>query len=549
MSVSHPRIILGLCCLVCTACIGNSPAQLALDNAPGAGAAAAASSAHLRRLTQVEYQNSITDLLGTDVAWKVSIDADPSQPGVFSTVTAAVTSSTSQDVAMYDTAAQGLAAQRFADPQAAAAFMGCTPTLDANDACAQSFLRQFGGRVLRRPLTPAEMQRYSAAYGAFAQSGNSVWSAPQAVTAAFLESPKFLYRAEVAANPNAAGVQPVDAYTLASRLSYLLLSSTPDAALLQAAAAGDLDTAAGVAAQAKRLLALPQAHAGINRYFAEWLNYTYMDGLNKDPNLFPAMSPTLGASMRGEFDRVVESLVFTQSADISQLLTTQDTFLNGELAALYGVPGITGSNFVPYTFAASSPRAGLLTMAGYLAIQSPATRTSPTHRGLFIREALLCQNLPGPPANVPPFQEVPPAGGPQTMRQRLTEHKSSASCAACHTLMDPLGFALEHFDGMGVYRGTDQGLTLDTTGTLDAATFADARGLGQQVQARADLGACITRQVYTYALGQVPSATQAAGLAALSQGFDQGGKNFQSLLLELVQSDAFRLVSAAGGAN
>ena len=500
--------------------------------------------AALRRLTQFEYQNSVLSLLGnTNIVFNVAIDPDPSTPGVFTTVVASKVSSTNQDITQYESSALDLASQRFSSTARGQAFVGCTPSGSPNDTCIANFITTLGRRAFRRPLTTVESARYVAGYEQMLDNTNNVWTAASEITAAFLESPHFLYRDEVGAATNQNNVRVLNGYDMAARLSYFLWRTTPDDALLQAAEDGDLDTTQGVLTQADRLWRDPQARPAIIGYYEEWMGLSYLDNLSKDPNIFPQASSTIGHAMRLEFDGVVQNLVFDAPQSVTALLNTRQTYLNSELANLYGVTGIQNTTVVPYTFSASSPHMGLLTMAGFLAIQSPATRTSPTHRGLFVRENLLCQTLPSPPANVPPL-DANASTAPMTMRQILTTHRSDPSCNSCHTLMDPLGLSMEHFDGIGAYRATDQGLTLDTTGELDSQNFADVQGLAKAVAARPDFMPCVERKAYAYAFGaDVPAATDPT-IAAMSTTLASGSQDFHAVVMALIASDAFRRAGA-----
>ncbi len=548
---TYPRRIVGALVLaLLAACTGNmaSSSQTLFSSQGGdqnAPAGTTYAAATLRRLTQVEYQNSVLAILGnSNISFNVPIDADPSTPGVFSTVVASKVSSNNQDVTQYEASALDVAQQRFSTTAGGQAFVGCTPSGAPNDACIANFVSTFGRRAFRRPLTYAETQRYVAGYQQMVANTNNVWTAATQITAAFLQSPYFLYRDEMGTATNRSNYRVLNGYDMAARLSYFLWRSTPDDALLQAAADGELDTSAGLQSQAERLWNDPQARPAVIGYYEEWMGLTYLDALSKDPNAFPQTSATLGHAMRSEFDAVVQSLVFDAPANVTSLMTTRQTFLNAELAALYGVTGIQNATLAPYTFPASSPHMGLLTMAGFLAIQSPATRTSPTHRGLFVRENLLCQTLPSPPANVPALTN-PNSNVAMTMRQRLTAHRSDPSCNSCHVLMDPLGFSMEHFDGIGAYRTTDQSLTLDTTGDLDGQNFSDVAGLASIVQARTDFVPCIERKAYAYALGSdLPSATDPTIVAMSSTLAIGSAQDFHAVVMALITSDAFRRAGA-----
>jgi len=327
----------------------------------------------------------------------------------------------------------------------------------------------------------------------------------------------------------------LDAYALASRLSYFLTGSTPDAELLAAAAAGELATPAQIEQQVLRLLATPRAHEMVRNFLGQWLR---LEGaVDKDPALYPQYG-SLQADMVNETLTFGEHVVFEEG--YPRLLQNQATYVNEPLARFYGIQGVTGAGFRRVTLDTALQRAGLLTQASILAANSHADSTSPVRRGLFVLRQLLCVTIPPPPVDVPPLQPARPG---LTMRQRMQQHSQTA-CAGCHHMIDGLGFGLEHFDAIGRYRTSEDGVPIDATGTVtlrDAQlSFDGALELSKLLATSADVPDCIAVQFFRFALqryeeaGEVPCSLLRAQLALRS------GATFRDMFVAIATSDSFR---------
>lgn len=489
----------------------------------------------LFRLTRAQYLNSVRDLLGA-VELPADIEADTPLHG-FTSIGASEVTISPRAVEQYEAAAHQLAQQVFA-AERRVAFTGC----DAPDAaCARGFLARFGRQAWRRPLSQAELDALTGLFEQLATDLQDRWQALQFTTAGVLQAPDFLFRVEQG-EPAASG-RRYTGYEMAARLSYLLWNSTPDAALLDAAERGELTDAAGVQAQAERLLADPRARDTIRAYFGEYFNLGRLDHLEKDRDLFPQMSATLGAAMRGEIERVIDDLVFEQDTDLRALLTTRRTFVTAELAALYNLPAVEETGFVPVELPADGPRGGLMTMGGILALNAHNTVTSPTHRGKFIQNMLLCFDVPPPPPGVvTSLEEIPDDGVPITTRQKLARHAEDPACAGCHTLMDPMGLPLENFDAIGAWRTTENGLPIDASGAINGEPFVGARALGERLREQDAIADCVARRLFRHATGRLEEPGQERAVLDLTDAFIADGHRFKSLLIELVLSDGFRQV-------
>jgi hypothetical protein len=506
----------------------------------------------LRRLTTQQYANTVRDLLGPR-ATPGALEPDPSSDDEFLLTSVAVARvvPSARAIDQYDASARDLARQIFADPARRQELVGCTPQ-NADDACIRRFLAGFGRRAWRRPLTDEEIGRYSVAVATVARSQNDVWAGLETATAALLASPHFLYRAELG-TPVAPGStrRALDDHELATRLSYGLVDTTPDLPLLDAAGRGDLRKRPEVLrATIERLLASPAARRPLLTFFSEWLGTIGLDrnGVAKDAALFPDASPALARGMFQEIDGLVGSLVFDRDVDLVSLYGTRETFLTAELARLYGLPPgavPAGPSSSPYTLP-DGPRGGFLTTGAFLALNARASMTSPTLRGMFIRERLLCQHIPPPPPNVETTLPPPPPGVQQeTMRQRLTRHMADPSCAGCHRVIDPLGLALENFDALGAFRMSDGGQPLDLGGELDGRRFDGPQALQQLIRAHEAAVPCLITRVVQHLTGTGDPAVAGSSAAQLTETWRRAGGRLKPFLLGYLESDLFRTVEGA----
>jgi hypothetical protein len=497
---------------------------------------AASESPPMRRLTTLQYRNVIHSVFGPDVPVPATFSTDLVQGG-FSSLGAVGVGMDDLSTRQCDAAAWSIAT--LVTTAERRERLGCVPTLDLVDSCTRQLIRLYGQRLWRRPLTLDELLRYGAVAHESAQHSGDPWEGVATAFAALLQSPHFLFRVESMRVAAEGAIPDIDDYALASRLSFLLWNDGPDEALLNAAAQGQLTTASGVLVQARRLMADARWRGGLNRFLSELLNLDAVPDLARDPNLFPHWSSELAVTMQRSLLLTLDDLLIGREASFRELFVSRVTYVDGELANLYGMPTSGGNELVEAMWPASD-RAGLLGHAAILAVTSQSDSTSPTRRGKYIRERLLCQGVPPPPPNVPALPPAIAAGGPQTMRQRLEQHRADPNCAACHSLMDPMGLPLEHFDAMGQYRATDRGLPLDTSGELDGVRFIGLNGLSQALHASDRALDCLPQQLFTYALARTPTRRDAAELGPLRQAFRVAGYRLSGLIEALVTAPAFR---------
>jgi hypothetical protein len=562
---------LALGCVLAAACTGNigggSPGQAtgtpgggsgtgATGGAGGAGAvgpvtgpasllnlpASPLPGTLLHRLTAWEFANSLQDLLGSGVPLSpVEVDT---VIGGFATVGDSTVSISPAGVGTYESVVGIATAYAFGDPTRASAILGCVPKSTADTACLTKAINAFGRRAFRRPLDSDDTTRFlNIATTIGNQTGSSVLDGVRHAVWAMLESPSFLYRVELgAASASDGGRLKYTSFEMASRLAATIWASVPDDILLDAAAQDALSTPAGAIAQAQRMISDSRAHHSVSAFVDQLFDAFALSQADKDPTTYPAYTPTLRAAMLQELELRVDDMTFTQKGDYLSLFESTSTFVNKELATFYGLPfTATDGAFHPATFPNGSPRVGILGAGAILAGHAHALLTSPTHRGKFVDEMLLCRTIPPPPPGVPPLPSM--AGPGSTVRQMLTAHRSQPMCASCHAQMDPIGFAMENFDATGHYRTTDNGQPIDSSGTLYGVAFSNLAELGSVVRKNAVAGPCVASKVYENALGRLPTNLDVAALDQLITQFVASGNRIDQLLVNLVGNNGYRFVA------
>jgi hypothetical protein len=489
----------------------------------------------LPRLTADQYRATLEDVLGEELP-AVALEAD-TNPYLFYNVGATTTTLSEVGTQQYEEAAHAIAATMIDDPARRDRLVGCTPSAPG-DACVQGFLARIGARLFRRPLEAADLARWVRVSTDLA--AGDPWRGVRLALAGMLQSPRFLYRVELGVLDASGESRSYDGFEMASRLSFLLWNAGPDQELLDAAAAGDLDTPEGRFDQASRLLEDPRARRAIRAFFAQYFDLGRLDGLDRDPARYPLFTETLAASMRTELELVVDDVVSRRDADFRELFRTRRTFVNDELAALYDVEaeGASPITFVPVTLPDEGRRAGILTFAAYLAMNAHPTETSPTLRGKFVRERILCELVQPPPDDIPEIDPPDPVM-PRTLRERLVEHRANPVCASCHAAIDPPGFVFEGFDSIGVVRTHDSGYPVDTSGDLDGIPLRDGRDLGEVLAEDPRVTRCVVRQLVRHATGHIEVPAEEEALRRLHGEFASSGFRFRELLLALAASDYF----------
>jgi hypothetical protein len=506
----------------------------------------------VRRLTHAQYDNTVRDLLGD-----YSKPAERFPPEDY--VDGFKNQLTGQGmppllVETYSTAAERLAlnAFRIGDING---LVPCKPASFSDQKCRDAFVRGFGLRAFRRPLTDGEVKRYSAVFSEQARVSRRFLDGARVVVEAMLQSPNFLFHVE--AGPDG----QFSDYDVASRLSYLLWNTMPDAALFEAAAKGELSAAAGRERVARRMLEnAPRSREALDQFFEEWLRFDRVVNAVKS-NRYQAFTPELAIAMAEETRTLLHHLV-ANDLNFMDALTADYSFLTSELAEVYGVPA-PKEQFEMVKFPADSPRAGILGQGTFLASTAGPTDTSPTARGIFIRERLLCQHVPPPPPGVITTLPDPLVNEkPKGRRQLMVEHVENPTCASCHRLMDPIGFGFEHFDAIGQYRqqemipaprtggggGGGRGgppptpLEINAQGEiagLPNSNFSGAKQLGTILANSPVCQECIVRQMFRYSYGRLEADADERTIDQLYERFKASGFKMKSLLVALVESPEF----------
>ena len=486
--------------------------------------------APMRRLTRNEYDNTVAFLF--DDASRPATRLMDDERGVVSADARTVTTLLANQ---YMVTAEDVSERATEDLDA---LLPCDRGVDSEDACAQAFVAQTGRRAFRRPVSTDESERLMTLFQVL-RDEQGFRGGVRGVIEAMLQSPAFLYRVELPA-ATADAIVRLDAYQLATRLAFLLWQSAPDDALLDRAEAGDLDTDAGVASVASEMLTDARAEPAIQAFFHHYLELDQLDELTKDEATFPDFNPEIAELMGQETEAFVREVLSEESGDWRTLLTADWTMLNGPLAEYYGIEGVTGDDFVRVDVDPNY-HSGLLTHGSVMATRGRSNSTHPVHRGMFVRAKLLCGDVPDVPEGL--VIDPPDPDPTLTYREQLVEHRSEAYCASCHALMDPLGFAFEHFGGDGRFRLDDNGLDIDATGDIVGSdvngSFDGAPDLAQHVIASEQAQECFGGALFEFGIGRALQREDQCSVQTMMESFHDEGFDVRRLLVSLTQTEAF----------
>ena len=500
---------------------GGGTENACMDELPGR---------RIRRLSHDEYARTIADLLEGQSVEAELLAADVVVHGYTNNATALLVSGLLAD--QYRTNAEVLADAMVAD---LGAFLPCNPAAMGEAECAQTFIEGFGRRAFRRPLDDDEVAAFMSLYedtaGADGFDEGIRWT-----LSAILQAPKFLYRTEL-------GVKDGDVWTLTSHeiaeeLSYLIVGSMPDDELAAAADEDRLTDPDEIVAQAERLLATDKASGPLLAFVDEWLGTRQLEFVPRDADVFPELTDEIRADMRKELERLVTDTYF-EGGSFADLLTADFTHASPGLAAFYGLDH-PGDGFIRID---APKRGGLLTLGAIQATHALPLSSSPVHRGVLVRERLLCDELPPPPPGV--VNGAPEVDPNSSTRERYAQHSQDPACAGCHELIDPIGFAFEHYDAVGRWRKNDAGHAIDDSGFIvdqDGAEFTGARELATLLAEGDVAPACFARQWSTHALGAVDEDPGFECLFdALAEGFVAADGRLDALVTLLVSAPGFRM--------
>jgi len=498
----------------------------------------------LRRLSRTELANTIADLFPTVAIPEIDLPVDKPKDLFGNSVD--TQEPTDVYVETHWRATVTVAAAVAADLPAV---MGCTLADDAaRQACADTYVPALLRRAFRRPVTQAEVDRYLVDFLPAQWGLHGFDTAMKLLVTAVLNSPSFLYRAEFGAEgADPAATLPLRAEELAVRLSYFFWQTMPDDALTTAAESGVLDTAAGLEAEARRLLADPRARPAVADFHRQWLGLDGLQAIQRDEAVFPLWDPALAPVMAESLRRYVEYAFWDGEGTLGSLLLDPIAFANAALAPIYEVQA--AGDELELVSLDGARRAGLLTQPALMASMAHEKFDAPIKRGVYVLDRFMCVGLGAPPPDVP---DIPPADnneGPKTTRQRIEETHVQESCKSCHTLIDGVGFAFNNYDAIGAWRITENGLPIDSTGALAGVAGIDAKFdgalmLSQLLADSAEVERCFGRQVFRYAQGRREGA---GDLCALDEAIVAAGGDMQELMIQLVLTDNFRQRAAIEG--
>jgi hypothetical protein len=505
----------------------------------------------IRRLTEAQYRQTIADIFGEDIKVAGRFEPDMRVSGLLAVGTGKVTV-TPAGFEQYDSMAHGIARQ-VVDEKHRDKLVGCKPAAPnaPDDVCATTFLRRIGLRLFRRPLDEDELKGEVAVADAAARTLGDFYAGLEYGLAGLLAAPEFLFREEqTEPDPDHPGQKRLTAYSMATRIGFLLWNTSPDEALLAAAERGDLHNPKLLARQIDRLLASPRLEQGARAFFADMLGFDAFDSLAKDSLIYPKFSLKVANDAKEQTLRTLVDELIVKKGDYRDVFTSRKTFLTRTLGMLYKVPVETRNGWEAHVFDPGDERAGLLSQISFLALHSHPGRSSATLRGKAIRELLLCEQVPMPPPNVN-FSIVQDTSNPQfkTARERLTAHRTNPTCAGCHKMIDPIGLGLENFDGAGQYRATENGAPIDASGEIDGITFKDAAGLGRAMHDDPAAVACVVADAYRYATGREIAPGEKDYVAWLRDQFAADGYKFPKLLRRIALSQDFYRISGPAGSG
>ncbi|RKG83561.1 DUF1592 domain-containing protein [Corallococcus terminator] len=517
--------------LSASACTGNIGGQ---DESPESAAAPA----RVRRLTREEFNKSASSVLGTPVDIAQGFAAEDTILGFSTHERLQVTSLLADQI---DTAALTLAED---GKSQLSDFYTCPKTVTADD-CAKSFIQRVGQRAFRRPVTAEEEADLLALFNAGKQGGNMSTGA-ELVLQALFSSASFLYRTELGPDTARKGqVVELTAYEVASELSFMVTGGPPDATLLAAAQAGTLSSPDEREKHARRLLQTPEARLKLRQFFIEWLGINGLNKVNKNNQVYPDYSVEFRDSMVRERNAFIDSIVKDHAGSVEELLTANYSYVDETLANFYGGLDRTNVDDEGMGRVTLPPnRLGIITQAGVMSTYAHFDSSSPIKRGKFVLTRLLCRTVPAPPANV---STIPPAVSENaTTRELFAAHTSNPACASCHKTIDPMGFGMEDFDGLGQHRTEENGRTVDASGGIVAPDgtmtqpFTGGAQLGRYLAQSDELANCVPLQLVRYAMGRDEHASDTQLLDAMRTGtYRQDHLKVTEALVGLVRSASF----------
>jgi hypothetical protein len=505
--------------------------------------------APVRRLTRFEYSNVARDLFGDTTDPGVGLPPETiSRTGNVFGNDADLQSVSSNLASKYSSVAGEIAARATSTPEALGKLAACASGATPDDTCAISIVNNVASRAYHRALLPAETASFVTLLKAV-QAKATFQSGVAAVIEAVLQGPEFLYRVEFGApaadHPE---LRRPTSDEMAARLSFMFWGTLPDETLRMAAASGQLNTAEGVKAQAQRLVDSPQARPVVRYFFDNLLPISGLTNLARDKVKFPIYTQPFAAALREETQTFLEHQIFDADSPgtWASALTAPYTYVNEQLAAFYGMPGVTGAEFRKVNLPDPTKRLGLLTQASVLTGTITTNESNPVLRGSFIINKMMCMNigLPTDPAILAQVKVPEGVSGP-TARDRFTKHRAQAVCAGCHSVLDPVGFALENYDPIGQWRDKENDVMIDASGNVPGGPAINGPVEMVKSLAAADAAqTCFAQHWVEFGYGKSLDAGDACTQEAIDNAFKGSGGNIKQLLVALTQTDAFLYLPA-----
>ncbi|WP_439134272.1 DUF1592 domain-containing protein [Pseudomaricurvus sp.] len=458
----------------------------------------------LRRLTESQYRKSISDIFGPDVPVVARFERALRAEGLVAVGTSEAGLS-SFAMEQYDSAAQSVADIVFSEGSRAK-YMPCQPEMASqfDESCAEAFVSEYGPQLFRRPLTDEQINRYTTVARLGTEKLGNFYEGMKFALVGMMTAPQFLLRIEhTQPQESEKGTRQLDAYSKAERLSYFLTNSTPDQELMRAAESGELDTEEGLSRQVDRLITSPGFETAVRAFFRDMLEFDLFDDLAKDSSIYPAYNSTVAADSQEQTLKDIVHLLVDQHGDYRDLFTLEESFMSRALGVVYRQPVVSRDGWEQQKLSHNGERLGIQSQVSFLALHSHPGRSSPTLRGEAVRSVFLCQEVPDPPADIDfSIVQEPSSTNMPTARDRLHLHNSEPACAGCHKVMDPVGFALENFDGLGAFRTHENETLIDTSGFLDGMAYDDAKGLAQALHDHPETPRCVVERMYRFAVGR-----------------------------------------------
>ena len=497
----------------------------------------------MRRITETQYRNTIADVFSPDISVVGRFEPDVRIEGL------AVVGSTSASISSSGYEQYYALAGRIADQVVSEGnwqdFMPCDSSDPAafDEACTQAIVNRYGEKLFRRQMTGRDVDDWTAVTEAAHEELGNFHDAIGLAIEGMLSSPEFLFLVD-SVEADKPGTLALTGHSKAARLSYFLWNSAPDETLLRAAEAGELDTKKGLAAQVDRMIASERIDQGVNAFFEDFMHLDGFETLEKDKLIYTAFNRAIADDAREQVLKFIDYHLLERDAPYTDIFTAKETFVTRPLGMIYQVPVRSVEGWEKMAFEADDPRGGLLSHIGFTALHSHPGRSSATLRGIAVRELLLCQSVAPAPAAVN-FTVVQETDNPdfKTARARLTQHRTDDACKSCHEFIDPIGLAMEKFDGVGRLRMTENGEVIDVSGSIDGTDFAGVEGLGDVLSEHPATTSCLVEKMQKYATGRPARREDTAWVNRLNRRFEKTDHRIKPLLREIALSPEFFAVA------